>query len=309
MEINKIFYPSWTTKAITFTIDDGNIPMDKRFIDIVKPQGIKGTFNLCAPNLKEYTPEFYRELYDGFGISNHCKLHPFALTPDKAREVSNEPFDSKVADVTKNYRTDVSGVYRYYSPAGWRNIAETDSYCRLISECHNELEAVFGEGSVSTFVWPYGEQADERILEYIESVCGYTAVRKTGALGSSTAFAVPTDMMHWSYNATHKDLLKAAKEYEDFADDGELKFFCFGLHSIDYERANCWNVLEEFAEKYGNREREFWYASVEDIFGYRDAVNELKITENTVENPTDTDVFAEINGKKTVIPKKTVIEL
>ena len=193
MSLEKNYYPGWTRKAITFTIDDGNIMMDKKFIDIVKPYGIKGTFNLCSPNIKTHTPDFYRNFYEGFGISNHRKLHPYALTPERTREVGSDSFNEKTADVTKNYRTHIQGLYKHYTSIGWRYAADTNKYCDLITECHKELEAVFGEGSITTFVWPYGEQADKKILEYIENVCGYTAVRKTGTLGSSTSFAVPTD--------------------------------------------------------------------------------------------------------------------
>ena len=42
----KKYFPGFTQKAITFSIDDGNLKHDKTFIDIVKPAGIKGTFNL-----------------------------------------------------------------------------------------------------------------------------------------------------------------------------------------------------------------------------------------------------------------------
>ena len=64
--MNKIdvnFYPGWTRKSVTFTIDDGNIPMDRKFISIVSPGGIKGTFNLNSNKMNDMTPEEYREFY------------------------------------------------------------------------------------------------------------------------------------------------------------------------------------------------------------------------------------------------------
>ena len=309
MNIDKNFYPGWVRKAITFTVDDGNIPMDEKFISIVKPYGICGTFNLCSTDLNKYTPEFYRELYDGFGISNHCKLHPFALNDNINREISDDAFSPDTADVEKLYKTARRGLYHYHVTAGWRKIAEPEVYCALISECHSELEAVFGKGSVTTFVWPYGEQKGEDILKYIADVCGYIAVRKTGLLGSSTGFSLPDDMMHWTYNANHKNLLSSAEEYEAYKDDGNLKFFSFGIHSIDYERANAWDDLSEFAKRYGDRKKDFYYASVEKIFEYSKAVDQLKITENTVENPTSFEIFVKIDGKNTTIPSKTILKL
>ena len=44
--IDKNYFPGWVRKSVSFTIDDGNLEMDKRFIDTVSPYGIKGTFNI-----------------------------------------------------------------------------------------------------------------------------------------------------------------------------------------------------------------------------------------------------------------------
>ena len=110
MIIEKNYYPGWVRKAITFTIDDGNLKLDKKFIDKVRPYGIKGTFNLCLPDLKNYTADYYRELYRGFGISNHCKLHPFAMADGKKYDISADPFDEEKADPNKIY-TISDGLY------------------------------------------------------------------------------------------------------------------------------------------------------------------------------------------------------
>ena len=58
------FYPEWTRKSISFTIDDGNVVLDRKFLDITEPAGLKGTFNLTTP-LKRLTPEEYRQFYRG----------------------------------------------------------------------------------------------------------------------------------------------------------------------------------------------------------------------------------------------------
>ena len=304
----KFFYPGWTRKAITFTIDDGNIEMDKKFISIVKPNGISGTFNLCSLDLNKYTPDFYREMYSGFGIANHCKMHPFLLKDSDNFELSNDAFDEATADEAKFYKTSKEGVYRFRAANGWRRKATLKAYTELISECHEELEGVFGKGSVTSFVWPFGDQQSTDILEYINLRHGYTAARKTGLVEDSTGFAVPSDRMYWSYNASHKNLLECAEKYDKYADDGELKFFSFGIHSIDYENAEKWNELREFAKKYGNRKNDFYYAPVDDIFRYADATKEVKTSENEVINPTNIEIYAELNGIRTTIaPKSSVV--
>ena len=304
----KMCYPGWCRKAISFTIDDGNIEMDKKFISIVKPNGISGTFNLCAPDLRKYTSDFYCEMYSGFGIANHCKMHPFLLKDSDNFELSDDIFNEETADETKFYKTAREGVYLFRAPNGWRKKATLKAYLALISECHEELERVFGNGSVTSFVWPFGDQGSVDILEYVKLRHGYAAARKTGLVEDSTGFAVPSDRMYWSYNASHKNLLECAEKYDKYPDDGELKFFSFGVHSIDYEKAEKWNELREFAEKYGNRKNDFYYAPVDDIFRYADATKEVKITENEVTNPTNIEIYAEINGIRTIIaPKSSVI--
>ena len=50
-KIDVKFYPGWTRKAITFSIDDGILDMDKKFMDIVEPYGSQRSskFGRCTP--------------------------------------------------------------------------------------------------------------------------------------------------------------------------------------------------------------------------------------------------------------------
>ena len=42
MKIGLNYFPGFTRKAITFTMDDGNVRPDQKFIDIIKPYGFLG---------------------------------------------------------------------------------------------------------------------------------------------------------------------------------------------------------------------------------------------------------------------------
>ena len=308
--IDKKFYPGWVRKSITFTIDDGNIPLDKKFIGIVKPNGIKGTFNLCAPKLESYTAEDYREIYDGFGISNHCAYHPFAMTENiRSREISNEAFSQETADVNMLYKSSPEGLYHYHTGKAWRRVADDEIYCRAADSSKAALEEIFGDGSINTFVWPFCEQNNEVVKDYIMNKSGYKAVRKTGAVGNSTGYALPADRKRWSYNSSSAKILDDARDYEAYPDDGELKFFCFGVHSHDFERDNCWDVLENFSYEFGNRPNEFWYASVEDIFEYEDAVNALEISENEIRNASNVKLYIKIDSKNIILEPNSVLKI
>ena len=303
----KIFYfPGFVRKAISFSIDDGNIPLDRKFLNVVKPAGIIGTFNLCSPK-PNMTPEGYRELYRGYGIANHCAMHPLLFDDTKEYyKVSDEPFDEQTSSPEFLYKTGREGVYYYkYSPRYWSVIATPDAYCQLIDECQEQLEAIFGKDVVDGFVWPYGRQKNPAVIERIKAEGKYTSVRRT----CCSSFDLPRDRYDWSYCAHHENLNERADEFYALPDDGELKWFCFGVHSHDFENNNCWDVLERFADKYGNRPSEFWYATVRDIFEYEDAVNAATVTDTEIVNNSEKTIYAEVGGKRVTLFPHDVYKL
>ena len=292
------YFPGWTRKAMSFTIDDGNIPLDTKFLNIVKPAGIIGTFNLCLPK-PNMTPEKYRELYRGYGIANHCAHHPLAFDPSKTYpELSDEKFDIEKSDTNYLYKSDIEGMYYYrYTANYWSVVATNDTYLKLIDECQVALEEIFGKDGVDGFVWPYGKQRNPELLERIKADGKYTSVRRTVC----STFDLPKDRFDWSYCAHHENMTERAAEFEALEDDGELKWFCFGVHSHDFENNNCWDVLENFAEKYGNRPEDFWYASVRDIFDYEDAVNAATVTDTEIVNNSEKTLYIVVNGKRVTL--------
>lgn len=305
------FYPGWTRKSITFTIDDGNLAMDEKFLDIVKPAGIIGTFNLCTPLKKGVCAEEYRKFYRGYEITNHCHRHPSAFSPTRHPEIADEPFDEETADPSKAYRTDEEGFYRVRAlhNNSWNYyIATEDKYMEYVALCNDLLENVFGKDTVKDFVWPFGDQRNpaltQRLIDY-----GFRSIRATGDVGDATGFALPADRMHWSYNAHNRTLLEIAAKYDNYPDDGELKFFAFGVHSIDFDRDGNWDDLKVFCDKYGNRPEDFWYASVGDILDYEDAVKALVICDTEIRNNSDVDLYIMIDGVRKRLMAHSVIAL
>lgn len=284
-------YPGGARKAISFTIDDGNLPMDRKFIDIVKPAGIKGTFNLCSDHLNVMTPEEYREFYQGYEIANHSKAHPFPLTEEKYRPIKWEKFDASVADEGFMYPLkEYKDVFYYRLPHGWRIGCYESAFIRLVEECNRELEEIFGIGSVRSFVWPFGEQKSEKVKEYLKQY-GFYGIRKTGRVDDTTGFALPADRNAWSYNADHTTLLSCAQKFEKIPDDGALKFFSFGVHSVDFERAGNWCDLERFAKEYGNRPDAYYYATIGEIFDYEDRTKLCNVENGELHNGSDDEVY------------------
>ena len=293
------FYPDFTKKALTFTIDDGNIKYDSILLDILEPAGIKGTFNLCS-HINKGGEDEVREFYRGYGIANHCKYHPLVNFDNVELTVSDDKFDEKIADARFLYRVEGSDVFYWQmQPNGWRQMVFEKDYIRFVDEGLNELNAIFGDGSVRDYVWPYREQGNANVKDFVRRT--HRSARKTGCVLDTTGFSLPSDRYAWSYNADDNNLLEIMGKYEDYPDDGELKFFAFGVHSIDFERDNRWEDLRVFAEKYGNRPGDYWYASVNEIFDYEDALSSVVVSDTFVENESDLSLYIAIDGKRTIL--------
>ena len=306
--IDTQFYPGWVRKAITFSIDDGKLPYDKKFIDITKPAGIKGTFNLCSNLLTVLTPGQYREFYDGYEIANHCKYHPFAFEEGSSYLFTEQPFTEDRADKNFIYHAEKENLYRIYKATGWRYITHGKHYCEFIRECHQELEEIFGAGKIRSFVWPFTPQNNKVIHHYLRS-CGYYGARAGRGTAEKEGFPLPADRFHWKYTANYTNLLTLAELYKNCPDDQTLKFFCIGVHSIDFETAGKWDDLKTFAHQYGYKPNDYYYATVGEIFDYADAIERIVIKNNVIENPTNTDIFMVVDGQKVVLKAKSVYPL
>lgn len=309
-QIDLNFFPGWVRKSITFTIDDGNLRLDRKFLNITEPAGLKGTFNLNTP-LKRGTPEEYVAFYKGYEIANHCKYHPMAFTPKMPlRPISEEVFNKETANPEFLYRAEEEGVYwgNEVPKNRWWHVATDEKYLACALDATAELESVFGKGAIKDFVWPYGAQKNEAVFEGLKKQ-GYRSIRKTGCVKNTTEFALPADRMAWSYNANCTCMEECGAQYDALADNGELKFFCFGVHSHDFENADCWDVLIDFCNRYGNRPGDFWYASVGEIFDYEDAVKAVTVTESKIVNPSPIDLYIKIDGQQEILKANSEIIL
>ncbi len=297
----EVCYPGYSKKALTFTLDDGRLEYDGVMIDALREYGIRGTFNLMECNLEKHTADEYRSLYRGYEISNHCKQHPFCFSDGALYDIVEGEFDPESADENKIYEElGSNGLYLIHRPNGWRRITSPSRYIELIGEGQKSLESVFGVGNIRGFVWPFGEQNSKEVHDYLRTA-GYYGVRKTGCLEDKTGFDLPADWMRWSYNAHHMNLLEVASLYEEYPDDGRLKMFSFGVHSVDFERAGKWGDVREFGQRLGHRPDEFWYATVGEIYDYTTAASKISLEGDVLYNPTEQDIYIKIDCASGVI--------
>ncbi len=304
-KIDLNFFPGWVRKAITFTIDDGNVPLDRKFMNYVKPAGITGTFNLRTPLNPDLDADAYRALYRGYEIANHCRYHAYAFADGKEYAMRDELFDRATADTAFVYKTPEEGIYRIMT-YNWTYIADDRRYLECVDKCKDELEEIFGKGKIRGYVWPCGKQDNAKVFAELKTR-GYQSIRRTGCTKGDDGFNLPADRDEWSYTANYTCMTETAEAFEKLPDDGRLKWYCFGVHSHDFENAGRWDVLEDFCLKYGNRPEDFWYATVGQIMDYEDAVKAVRVSSGEIFNPSEIALCCTVDGKRlTLAPGETV---
>lgn len=305
------YFPGWTRKAVTFTMDDGIRQHDEKFLKIVRPAGVLGTFNLYNVDLNK--ADEYRELYAGYGIASHCNYHAnvFKDGVDYSELITDDPWPgAATADTSKIYKhPSVEGLYYHFVTGySWHPIADTEHYLEFAMQTEVELEQIFGEGIVKGFVYPNGNQSNQAVVDFLREN-GYTNIRRTYPLAGDN-FSMPETRYSWSYNADHTNLLSMMKKFEAAPDDGELKMFSFGVHPKDFETNNKWEDLYIFAATYGYRPDDYFYGTVDDIFAQEDAIKSITVENGAItNNSSDTSVYFKVGGEKVILAPMSSYDL
>lgn len=259
-------FPNGKAKALTLSYDDGVI-QDKRLIDILKPYGIKATFNINsgmfgaedAVNAGRMSLKQVKELYanSGHEVAIHSLTHPF---------LEKLPLPIAVDDVLADRKN---------------------------------LEETFG-GVVRGMAYPFGTYSDT-LIEALRDI-GIAYSRTTI---STHDFRLPLDWLRLTATCHHNDTLlsELTEKFINANPDDErfrresLLFYLWG-HSYEFDNNDNWNVIEEFAPKIGNRD-DIWYATNIEIYDYIEAYHNLKFSVNGewVYNPSGLAVWFEKDGK------------
>lgn len=258
-------FPGGRKKALTLSYDDG-VEQDIRLIQIMKKNGLKGTFNL---NSGLYAPEGT--------VYPKGELHR-VMSRKQCREVYRDSnVEVAVHGLTHPHLEQLpSGMCAYEIVQDRVNLEE-------------DFECI-----VKGMAYPFGTTSDEVTATLKQ--CGIVYARTVESTGR---FDIPSDWLRLPATCRHADprLMELA---HDFVENDRKKapelFYLWG-HSYEFERDDNWYVMEEFAEYVGNR-KEIWYATNGEIYDYIYAYNQLRFSANgkQVYNPTDTILYFEKEG-------------
>lgn len=268
-------FPGFKYKVVTLSYDDGMI-YDKKLVEIMDKYGLKGTFNLNSGM---------------FGNRENRRL-----TKEEILELFQNS-DHEVAIHGKNHRSLTSA-----STA----MATDDVLADRVA-----LEEMFGR-NITGMAYAFGHY-DDNVVEILQK-CGVDYCRTTK---TTETFDIPTDWLRMPTTCHHKNprLMELAEEFvamqpPAFPWDQTAKLFYVWGHSYEFNDADNWHIIEEFAEFIGGRE-DIWYATNMEIFQYVKAYDRLEFSAlgDRVYNPSATDIYMRHFGKDVLIKAGQTVQL
>lgn len=179
------------------------------------------------------------------------------------------------------------------------DLSKTDieTFKKYVNEGKAELEAIFSQ-EVLGMAYPGNNPYRQEYTDYIYS-SEFPAIW-TRTSESSCSFDVPEDFLSATSTAHHSAINSLKDEFFNM-DTSTLKVFSIWGHGYEFTSNNNWELIENFAKELGQR-TDIWKPSVTEFVKYVNAQRALKIGDNYIENPSDTDVYVLVNGEQTVVP-------
>lgn len=257
-----ITYPSFSTKAVTFNINDG-AETDAKVIELMHEYGINATFGLT-----DATSDYAIYEHEDFEIANHTTHIPmyaeYAFTDDNGNTVSPPTYDECVEsiEIVESQIAEGTGT----APAG--------------------------------FAWPYFAPEERNIYNQLKlylATNNYEYMRDSQVTGS---YELPADWKDWGISAwVQKDntdsILDLATDYKGL-NTTLFKVLSIAGNGEDMTEAELLTFYEELFSKLSDEE--IWKATNLEICRYIQATNKLEITKDYIYNPTSETVYMIVNG-------------
>ncbi len=261
----EIFYPGYTKKAIILSYDDGPVA-DEILIKKLNASGMVGAFNLVAGRgyYTEQKKEYYRKLYAGHEIGNHTWSHP---------------------DMREGKGTNGT------------TLTSEECYAEL-RDAKLFLEEYFGvpvKGLAYSMTNPNRDDVNKYVSER------YLYARNAPTVGKLTEFAIPESFSpSWDFTCIDQnngiDYSTDCLERYFSLETGELTQLSIWGHPENTETNNRWDLTDYMIKLYTQSGQNIWNPTVSDYVEYINATRSLVITQNEIYNPSDVNVYAEIDG-------------
>jgi hypothetical protein len=254
---------------------------DLRMVEILRPAGIKCTFNINAGCFFDEEKEYPEN-----------KIH----------------VRMKVSDAVKAYPEDLCEVAIHgYNHTLLANMDSAQVCCEIVDD-RRGLEALYGR-QIHGMAYPYGNTSDT--VCQILALCGIYYSR---TVKSTEKFTIPGTKAEWlllpaTCHHNNPRLTELCDTFLNMQPKREAQMFYLWGHSYEFDEKQNWDLLENFAEKMQGHE-DIWYATnMEIYYAWLDYQRlESSIDGSIIHNPSIRSVWiADKSGKTYEIkPGETV---
>lgn len=264
-------YPGGKSKAFNISYDDGVI-QDIRFVEMLGRYGLKGTFNLN-----------YGLMHQDFTWEHEC-----GMTVRRLQE-------QEVASVYEGHEI----ASHSYSHPYFDNMPETEILKELGADKFF-LERLTGR-EVAGYATPFYYFSDQ--MEDCVRYCGFEYARISE---ESNDYSIPENFYRWRGSKFHWD-----DDLNDFVQsflesNQELALCQLVGHSYDLDVMHLWDTMERICHAVA-ASPEVWAATHIDLVRYLRAMDQLRISDTQIENPTGISLWLRVNGETVEIhPGETI---
>lgn len=274
-------FPGYTSKAVTFSYDDGLYKSDEQLAALFRENGLAATFNLVGKNFYTTNAELiarYKAIYDGFEVANHS-------------------YDHYRMNLTEPTVIDGTTVEPYTLEQCEESVTKGREW---IEEKFGTFDGGYG------FVWPFSTPINrsdyDELLDYIKRD-GAKYIRPVTTTGN---FELPSDWYDWSPTCHHDKAMQYVDKFLNEPNGGDLKLFFVWGHSKELANETAsklnWDTMAQFLEKFRGRD-DIWSATNMQIYDYVEALRSLEVDYDnlTVTNKSPIDLYVRINGENKLI--------
>lgn len=265
MQSIRMRFPGGKAKAFTTSYDDG-VQQDVRLIEIMRKNGIKGTFNL---NSGCFAPEGT--------VYPQGRVH--RRMTEKECLAAYAGNDLEVA------------VHAYTHPF-LEALPAAGAMMQVIDD-RRALERAFGR-IVRGMAYPYGTYSDD-----VVNILRLAGIAYSRTVEARLNFDIPRDWLRLGATCHHNHpaLFDLGDRFVNDAPKRDAWLFYLWGHAYEFEGDDNWDRIEDFLAKIGGRD-DVWYATNIEIYDYTQAFHSLIFSAeaNRVFNPSCTDVWVEADG-------------
>jgi peptidoglycan/xylan/chitin deacetylase (PgdA/CDA1 family) len=270
---NFLCFPGFKMKALTLSYDDG-VRDDKRLIEIMRKNGIKGTFNINSVNLSG---------------SERCH------SADEIKEFFGD--DTEIA---------IHGFFHHSLAKTSHALAMRDVVCDRAN-----IEKTF-DRIVRGMAYANGSYNDWVIEMLRDAGIAYSrTVDSTGSFDLPDEWLAWHPTCHHNdpkLSELVEEFIKPIESQRFWR--SKIKLFYLWGHSYEFPRDNNWEIIEDFCETMG-KQKDIWFATNMEIYNYVEAFKRLIFASDLsyVENPSAIDIYIRFKEKNVVAKAGETVRL